>query len=397
MGIDSAATTGAVPRARWGPLVATGDLVPDTEGVTRPLLALDRAALTSWMEEAGEPAYRADQVLEWVFRRGATAFAAMSDLPRALRRRLAGAFRVLAAEEIERREAPDGTVKLLLRWNDGGATETVMIPASDRGRPRRTACLSTQVGCDVGCRFCASGIGGALRDLTAGEIVEQALRVAHLLAERGERLTHVVFMGMGEPLANYAATVEAVRRLAAPWGLGLSQRRITVSTVGLAKPIERLAGEGLQVTLALSLHAPNDALRRELIPWARATPIDRLLSACRLYAERTGRELTLEYCLLAGVNDLPEHAAELARIARRLAAHVNLLMYNPVPGLPYERPSRNRAIGFLRLLREAGARAHLRESRGLEAEAACGQLRRRAEGASAPRSAALAGTPHGSR
>jgi 23S rRNA (adenine2503-C2)-methyltransferase len=257
-----------------------------------------------------------------------------------------------------------------------------MIPASDHGRPRRTVCLSTQVGCDVGCRFCASGIGGALRDLTVGEVLEQALRMEALLGQRGERLTHAVFMGMGEPLANYEVTVEAVRRLSAPWGLGLSQRRITISTVGLPKQIERLATEGLHTTLALSLHAPNDRLRRELIPWARGVDLDRLLAACRTYFAATGRELTLEYCLLAEVNDLPQHAAELAAIGRELRAHVNLLLYNPVPDLPYERPSRNRAIAFLKRLRARGVRAHLRESRGLEADAACGQLRRRLEVAS---------------
>ncbi len=331
------------------------------------------------MEAAGEPAYRARQVLDRVWRQGATDFAGMTELPQALRSTLADRLEVLAGREIERRQAADGTVKLLLAWPDGASTETVMIPASDHGRLRRTVCLSTQVGCDVGCRFCASGIGGARRDLTVGEVLEQALRVLILLVERGERLTHVVFMGMGEPLANYEVTVEAVRRLAAPWSAGLSQRRLTVSTVGLPKPIERFAEEGLHATLALSLHAPNEALRRELIPWARGVDLTRLLAACRRYFEATGRELTLEYCLLAGVNDLPEHASELAAIAHDLRAHVNLLMYNPVPGLPYERPSRNRAIGFLKRLRSRGVRAHLRESRGLEADAACGQLRRRLE------------------
>ncbi|MGH9465714.1 MAG: 23S rRNA (adenine(2503)-C(2))-methyltransferase RlmN [Thermoanaerobaculia bacterium] len=343
----------------------------------RHLLDLDPMGLGDGLAGVGEAAFRAGQVLEWVFRRGATEFSAMTDLPRGLRERLAGEFRVLAGEEVERREAPDGTVKILLRWSDGASTETVMIPASDHGRARRTVCLSTQVGCDVGCRFCASGIGGALRDLTVGEVLEQALRVERLLGERGERLTHVVFMGMGEPLANYEVTVAAVRRLAAPWGLGLSQRRIAVSTVGLPKPIERLAAEGLHANLALSLHAPNERLRSELIPWARGIDLERLLASCRRYFDRTGRELTLEYCLLAEVNDLPAHADQLAAIARDLRAHVNLLMYNPVPGLPYERPSRNRAIAFLRRLRARGARAHLRESRGLAADAACGQLRRR--------------------
>ncbi len=340
----------------------------------RPLLELDLAALEAWMAAAGEPGYRARQVWRWVWGSGAAEFEAMSDLPAALRERLAGEFAILAGREAERRASADGTVKLLVAWPDGATTETVMIPAGGR----RTVCLSTQVGCDVGCRFCASGIGGSLRDLTVGEVLEQALRVARLLGERGERLSHVVFMGMGEPLANYRVTVEAVRRLNAPWGPGIAQRRITVSTVGLPKQIERLAGEGLQITLALSLHAPDDPLRGELIPWAGGISLGRLLPACRAYRERTGREVTLEYCLLAGVNDRPDDARSLAAIARDLGAHVNLMLYTPVPELPFERPGRRRATGFLHRLRRLGANAHLRESRGLDGDAACGQLRRRA-------------------
>jgi 23S rRNA (adenine2503-C2)-methyltransferase len=250
-----------------------------------------------------------------------------------------------------------------------------MIPSESSKRVRRTACISTQVGCAVGCRFCASGLDGVLRNLTVGEVLEQALTFQNLLKSRGERLSHVVFMGMGEPLANYQTTVESVRRLNASWGFGLAQRRITVSTVGLPQQIERLAREHLQCTLALSLHAPNEALRQELIPWARNIPLARLLAACRFFRDQTGREVTLEYCLLADINDSDVHAQQLARVALDLRAHVNLLMYNPVPELPFSRPSRNRAIGFLKQLRLRGVRAHLRKSRGLEADAACGQLR----------------------
>lgn len=339
------------------------------------LLDLSPERLEALLADLGQPAYRARQILAWAFERRARGFDAMTDLPVALRSRLDRELRVRAGRELARSVAPDGTVKQLLRWADGSTTESVMIPAPG-DELRRTVCLSTQVGCDVGCRFCASGIGGSLRNLSVGEVLEQAVGAAELVAEQGQRLSHVVFMGMGEPLANYDVTVEAVRRLNADWGLGIAQRRITVSTVGLPRQIERLAGEGLQMTLALSLHAPNDVLRAELIPWADGISLEALLPACRRYLERTGREVTLEYCLLAGVNDRPEHAVELARIAIDLRAHVNLLMYNPVEKLPFERPSRNRAISFLRALRVAGARAHLRESRGLEADAACGQLRR---------------------
>jgi 23S rRNA (adenine2503-C2)-methyltransferase len=337
---------------------------------------LDLGQLADWLAGIGQPSYRARQIMQWIYTRGVTDFAKMTDLPDPLRHGLTESLTSFSGRQLARSAAPDGTEKILLAWADGATTETVMIPAAAAGN-RRTVCLSTQVGCDVGCRFCASGIGGALRNLTAGEVLEQAVRVHARLHARGERLSHAVFMGMGEPLANYETTVTAVRRLNAEWGLGLSQRRITISTVGLPKQIERLAEEGLQITLALSLHAPSDALRRELIPWAEGVPLSRLIEACRHYRERTGREVTFEYCLLAEVNDGPTQAQELARLAVALDAHVNLLIYNPVDGLPFSRPSRNRAIAFLRALRQRGAKAHLRESRGLEADAACGQLRRR--------------------
>ena len=341
----------------------------------RALADLSEDELAGWLSAAGQPAYRARQIFDWVFRRRVRSTEAMTDLPAGLRQRLATDFSVRSGRELTRSVAPGGTTKLLLGWADGASAECVMIPG---GGNRRTVCLGTQVGCDVGCTFCASGIGGSQRDLTVGEVLEQALAVADLLHGAGERLSHVVFMGMGEPLANYDVTVAAARRINDAHGLGIAQRRITISTVGLPKQIERLAGEGLQATLAVSLHAPNDPLRRELIPWARGIPLERLLAACRRYFEATGREITFEYCLLASVNDRPEHAEELGAIARLLRANVNLLMYNPVPSLPYSRPSRNAAIDFLKRLRAGGVSAHLRESRGLEADAACGQLRRRA-------------------
>jgi len=340
------------------------------------LLELTPLEFAERLGEVGEPSYRAEQVFHWIFKEGASDFAQMTNLPRELRKWLAAGFTIGAGRETARSEAPGGTVKLLLSWRDGAATECVMIPASGKGR-RRTVCLSTQVGCDVGCRFCASGIDGALRNLTVGEVLGQALAVKGLLASRGERLSNVVFMGMGEPLANYGVTVEAARRLNAAWGFGIGQRKITISTVGLPKQIRRLAGEGLQATLALSLHAANEELRATLIPWARRLPLAELLDACRFYLEQTGREITLEYCLLEGVNDRSRDVGELARIARDLRAHVNLMMYNPVVGLPFVRPSRASAMSFLHELRQRGVNVHLRESRGLEADAACGQLRRR--------------------
>lgn len=341
------------------------------------ILELTPPELAARLEAAGEPGYRSDQVFDWIFKKGAGEYSQMTNLSKALRARLSVDFSISAGHEVVRSESADGTIKLLLAWHDASTTECVMIPA--RRSERRTACLSTQVGCDVGCRFCASGIGGALRNLSVAEVLSQALAISRLLGAAGERLSNVVFMGMGEPLANYRVTVEAVRRLNADWGLGIGQRRITVSTVGLPKQIRRLAEEGLQVTLALSLHAANEELRSALIPWATRLPLAELLASCRYYLDRTGRRLTLEYCLLAGVNDSDRDAADLAAIARDLHAHVNLLMYNPVADLPFSRPGRAESRSFLNALRNRGAEATLRESRGLEEDAACGQLRRRME------------------
>ncbi|MCP4592917.1 MAG: 23S rRNA (adenine(2503)-C(2))-methyltransferase RlmN [bacterium] len=328
--------------------------------------------LRSTLADYGEPGYRADQVLEWVYRHQVRGFDEMTNLSKALRQRLEDSFVLYEAEEVHQSRSPDGVVKYLLRWADGETTECVSIPADDR----RTACISTQVGCPVQCSFCASGKEGVRRNLSSSQIVEQAMFVAHR-AEGAGRLTNVVFMGMGEPLANYAATVSALRTINASWGMDIGARKITVSTIGLPTQIRRLAEERLQVTLALSLHAPTDELRRRLIPWAESVSIAELVEAARVYFDSTGREITLEYVLLADVNDQPEHARQLVGVARRMRSNVNLILYNPVDGLDYRRPSDRSAGAFLQLLREKGINAHLRTSRGLEVDGACGQLRRR--------------------
>lgn len=275
-----------------------------------------------------------------------------------------------------------------------------------RSAARRTACISSQVGCPVGCRFCASGLGGLDGNLSAGRIVEQVWRLNSLLSSSDSsaslstpsggaagtaasshssapssppRISHVVFMGMGEPLANLPSVIHAVRTLAAPWGMAISARRITISTVGLPRAIEKLAEQlDLPVTLALSLHAPNDDLRRRLIPWAEYTTIADLLAACRVWFEKTGREITLEYILLGGVNDRPEHAAQLAGVARSLRANVNLIRYNEVAGLDFRRPRTDDVRDFQRILRARGVNTHIRRSRGRDIAAACGQLRHEA-------------------
>ncbi len=327
-----------------------------------------RALLAAWEE----PAYRATQILEWVFERRAKSYADMSNLPKGLRTRLADELPLYQSEIASRQQSADGTIKLLLRWADGATSECVLIPDEDR----RTTCISTQVGCPVGCVFCASGLGGLQRQLSAGQIVEQALRIRDEVEADG-RLTNVVFMGLGEPLANYDATVHALRTINAPWGLGVGARKITVSTVGLPKMMQRLADEKLQITLALSLHAPNDELRRQIIPWAERVSIESLVEACNYFFKTTGREVTLEYILLGGLNDGEAHARQLAEVARQIRSNVNLLQYNPVEGLPYARPSERAAGRFLSTLRNLGINAHLRRSRGLDIDAACGQLRRR--------------------
>ncbi|MGD8451849.1 MAG: 23S rRNA (adenine(2503)-C(2))-methyltransferase RlmN [Phycisphaerae bacterium] len=332
--------------------------------------------LRAWLEARGEPAYRAGQILDWIYAKGAADFEAMSNLPRVLRTRLAGEAFIRRGQIARELVSSDGTRKLLITWPDGTTCETVWIPEASRN----TACLSSQIGCPIGCKFCASGQAGFERNLTAGEIVEQALAVETLIhaggAVTGRGLTNIVLMGMGEPLANYAEVIKAVRILNAPWGLELGARRITLSTVGLPRQIRRLAGEDLQLNLAVSLHAADDELRQELIPGAKA-PIGDVLAACAEYFRKTGREITLEYVLLGGVNDSEVQARRLAKLARGLRCNVNLLRYNPVPGLPYRRPGSEATHTFQQCLRSAGVNAHIRTSRGKDIDAACGQLRRR--------------------
>lgn len=345
----------------------------------RHLLELDQTALTQWFTEHGEPGFRAGQVMSWIYERGVTDFGAMTNLSKGLREGMEREFVLYRSQIVRRGASTDGTVKLLLQWPDGATSECVLIPTETR----RTACISSQVGCPAKCRFCASGLDGLERNLTHGEIIEQTLRVSAEATASGARLSNVVFMGLGEPLANYDAVMRAVRTINAPWGPNIGARKITVSTVGLPKMIRRLAGEGLQLNLALSLHAPSDELRQELIPWAEKIGLQELSAACGHYFDKTGREITLEYILLHNVNDRQQHAAQLARFCKHFRCNVNLLRYNPVEGLPYERPTAESAHAFVEYLRDHGVNAHIRSSRGLDIDAACGQLRRkaRAEGA----------------
>ncbi len=333
------------------------DLTPDTL----------RKLLKDWRE----PAFRSKQVLEWAYEHGVGSYDDMSNLPKLLRRRLTAELPLYTSTIVSRQESSDRTVKLLLGWPDGATSECVLIPDAER----RTACISTQVGCPVGCVFCASGLDGLQRQLRPGEIVEQAMRVRRECEP--DRLSNVVLMGLGEPLANYDATVQAVRTVNAEWGMAIGGRRITISTVGLPRQIRRLADEQMQITLALSLHAPTDELRSQIIPWADRANIAELIDACRYFFDRTGREVTLEYLLLGEVNDGSEHARRLARVAKQIRSNVNLIRYNPVAGLPYRQPSSATVQEFLDTLITRGVNAHVRRSRGSDIDAACGQLRRR--------------------
>ncbi|MFM9995037.1 MAG: 23S rRNA (adenine(2503)-C(2))-methyltransferase RlmN [Phycisphaerales bacterium] len=388
-------------------------------------------ALREWCVAHGMAAYRAEQVLDWVYVKRIADPAAMSNLSKADRVALARGMMFLSGNVVKHQSATDGTQKLLVEWGETEASETarqlatagnrdsetrggepdgdgdragrgvalpvlnsaaevepeagprspqtecVMIPSEDRN----TACISSQVGCPVGCRFCASGIGGLEGNLSAGRIVEQVWRLNQLLPE--SRISNVVFMGMGEPLANLSSVVKAVRTICTlpPGGMGISARKVTISTVGLPKAIERLAEQlDMPVTLALSLHAPNDDLRRKLIPWAEYTTIKELLAACQKWFDKTGREITLEYTVLRGINDLPEHAVELSQVAKTLRANVNLIRYNEVDALEFKRPRDEDVREFQRVLKARNVNTHIRRSRGRDIAAACGQLRHEAAG-----------------
>jgi 23S rRNA (adenine2503-C2)-methyltransferase len=387
------------------------------------IFGLTPEALRDHLDSLGMPAFRAKQVLAWVYRHGVADPRQMTNLSAADRAKLVESLDFVQGTVLREQQATDGTRKLLIDWKGGGEgpgfrdqgsennggtrlplipdprtlnpdsqTECVMIPAvsQDSGRQRRTACVSSQIGCPVGCRFCASGLGGLDGNLTAGQIVQQVWQLGQLPGVEG--ITNVVFMGMGEPLANFEAVTAATTIMMASWGPGISGRRITISTVGVPSGIRRLAEMDLPVTLAISLHAPNDEIRRQIIPWAKFVTIDQLVEAGRFYFECTGREITLEYILLGGLNDQPDHARQLARVAKRLRANINLIRYNEVKGLPFDRPATPDVQRFQAILRQAGVNTHIRASRGRDIAAACGQLRHEHQ-PEAPRPAAPHSAP----
>lgn len=338
---------------------------------------LSSQQLAGILKGLGEPAYRARQIRQAIYKRLATSWDELQELPAGLRSSLAERCSLLSAETaLEQTSADSSTTKTLLRLSDGELIETVLMryDESERGRRRNTVCVSTQAGCAMGCSFCATGQQGFRRNLSRGEIVEQVLQFARRLKSSGDRVTNVVFMGMGEPLANYAATLGAVETLNAPDGFGLGARHMTISTVGLVHGIRRLAQEPLQVGLALSLHSPNDELRRRLIPTARQ-PIAEILAACNDYAAQTGRRYSIEYALIEGVNDTPQLARELGRLLDGMPCHVNLIPVNPTSNPSTLRPARRRVLMFQQELIELGINCTVRVEKGVDIMAGCGQLR----------------------
>lgn len=333
-----------------------------------PLFGMTGHELTELAESLGEKSFRGRQVAHWLYRRNATSIAEMSDLPAHFRKRLAEVTTLYRTQSVSVDQAPDGTTKHLLQMEDGRRIEAVFLPYEDR----IAVCVSTQVGCAAGCLFCATGAGGFIRNLTSGEIVDEVL----ILQKTTSRaISHVVYMGMGEPLLNYENVLKSLHLLKDE--VGMSMRRMTLSTVGITPAIHRLASEKLQLTLAVSLHAPNDALRRHIMPITARYPLKELMKACRDYADQTHRRLTFEYLLLAGVNDSIDLARELVVLLKGMLCSVNLIPYNAVTDLPFHRPSSANVRLFRNVLDTAGITVTQRMERGHSVSAACGQLRSR--------------------
>ena len=334
-----------------------------------PLSELERPALEAALIERGHEAFRARQIFAWLYRRGVTDLDAMTDLPRDLRATLATEFQLTTPAIVARERSTDGTEKFLLRLADGKQIESVFIPDT----PSMTFCISTQVGCAMACAFCLTGKMGLVRNLTAGEIVGQVRVLAHAVDLR-DKAFNIVLMGMGEPLHNYDATMKALRILADEHGFALPPRRVTLSTVGVLPALERLAAEPLMPNLAISLHAPTDAVRGALVPLNKKYGVAEVIAACKRFPVRKRSRITFEYVLLAGVNDSPEDARRLAKLLAGVKSKVNVIPLNAAPGIPFERPSDEAIDRFAKVLSERGATVSVRKSRGRDIRAACGQL-----------------------
>jgi len=329
--------------------------------------------------DMGYPRYRADQILLPLYYKFPKDLSEIKQLPKEMREKLiAAGYTIGSAKEVHRVVSDDGdTTKLLLNLSDDNYVETVLMqysPSKIGGHPRSTICVSTQIGCAMGCVFCATGQMGFEKNIKAEEIVAQVIHFADILQQRGEHVTNLVFMGMGEPMANYDEMIRAVRILTHDRGFGLGQRHITISTIGITSGIDKLAEENLQIGLAISLHSPNNELRKQLVPTAGPNSVEDIIEAGSRYFKKTGRRVTFEYALMAGINDSPEIAEELARLLKGNGSHVNLIPINPTAG-NFKRPTQNNILEFERILSQAGVNCTVRVEKGTEISAACGQLR----------------------
>ena len=348
-------------------------------------------SLNAKFKEAGQPAFRSKQVMQWLYKKRVSTWEEMSNLPKSLRSWLAETFDLLPSHILLDKKASDVTDKLLIEYGDRSLVETVVIRAPMIGvgqeNARKTICVSSQVGCAYACKFCASGLAGFKRDLNTAEIVSQLIHASRCLEneegpdakDENAAFDNIVMMGMGEPLSNYDNVVPALKILNAEWGLNFGARRITLSTSGLAPQIRRLAEEPLNLRLAISLHGATNEVRRKIMPINRKYPLEELLPAIAYFREQNGRMVTLEYILIEGVNDSKEQAEELSKIARNLHAHVNCIPYNSVEGLEWKRPSITRQQVFVNILKKERVSVTIRREKGHDIDAACGQLRLKKE------------------
>jgi 23S rRNA (adenine2503-C2)-methyltransferase len=327
--------------------------------------------LQDWMKDNGEPAFRGGQLFEWLYVKRVKSFEDMTNLSKELRAKLDDHFQFVTLSEITRLESKDGTVKFLFGLHDNHGIETVIM----RHSYGNSICVTTQVGCRIGCTFCASTLGGLKRNLTAGEIVAQVVTAQQLLDATNERVSSIVIMGSGEPFENYDATMAFLRIMIHEKGLNIGQRHITVSTSGIVPSIYKFAEENTQINLAISIHAPNDKLRSKLMPVNRRFPFEEVMEACRYYIAKTGRRITFEYALIGGVNDQNEHAQEMADVLKGMLCHVNLIPVNHVPERDYVRTPREQIFEFHRILERNKINATIRREQGHDIAAACGQLR----------------------
>lgn len=327
--------------------------------------------LQQWMTDNGEPAFRGGQLFDWLYVKRVKSFEDMSNLSKALRDKLEENFQIITLNEITKFESKDGTVKFLFGLHDAHAIETVIM----RHNYGNSICVTTQVGCRIGCTFCASTLGGLKRNLTAGEIVAQVVTAQMMLDATGERVSSIVIMGSGEPFENYDATMAFLRIMIHEKGLNIGQRHITVSTSGIVPSMYKFAEENTQINLALSIHAPNDALRSKLMPVNRRFPFADVMAACHNYIAKTGRRITFEYALIGGVNDQAEHAQELADVLQGMLCHVNLIPVNHVPERNYVRTPREDIFEFQRVLEKNKVSVTIRREQGHDIAVACGQLR----------------------